>query len=123
MATIYFITDRKALLIKLAQIVDIAEGYDISVRRAGYVTVRHANTDTKPDGLQHAFVFDNTIWKHRAAILDELAKYGISKAVISAKVQAIRDGTKTSETVTFSSGTLAGVTLEWKEKSADWTPL
>jgi hypothetical protein len=119
---IYFITQRRALIDKLADIIDRAELYHADVRRPGYVTVRHANTDVHPLGDQWAYVFDNTIWKHRAAILDELAKYGISKATVAAKVQRIRDALSTSESVTFTSGILAGVTLEWKEKDADWTP-
>lgn len=119
---IYFITQRRALIDKLAEIVDRAEGYHADVRRPGYVTVRHANTDVHPLGNSYAFIFDNTIWKHRAAILDELAKYGISKATVANKVQRIRDALSVSESVTFTSGLLSGVTLEWKEKGADWTP-
>lgn len=119
---IYFITQRKALIDKLAEIVDRAEGYHADVRPTGYVTQRHADTDVHPDGTQYAFVFDNTIWKHRSAILDELAKYGISRATVANKVQRIRDQLSTNETVTFTSGPLAGVTLVWAEKGSDWTP-
>lgn len=119
---IYFITQRRALIDKLAEIIDRAEGYHADVRPAGYVTQRHADTDVHPQGGTYAFVFDNTIWKHRSAILDELAKYGISRATIANKVQRIRDQLSTNESVTFTSGALNGVTLEWKEKAPDWTP-
>jgi hypothetical protein len=119
---IYFITQRRGLIDKLAEIVDRAEGYHADVRRPGYVTERHTSTDVHPLGDQWAYVFDSTIWKHRAAILDELAKYGISKATVAAKVQRIRDQLSTNESVTFTSGVLNGVTLTWAEKGSDWTP-
>lgn len=119
---IYFITARKALLDRLAEIVDRAEGYHADVRRPGYVTQRHADTDVHPLGNQYAYVFDGTIWKHRAAILDELAKYGVSRATIAQKVQRLRNNQSASENVTFTGGAMVGVTIVWQEKGVDWTP-
>lgn len=120
--TTYFITARRGLIDKLAEIIDRAEGYHADVRRAGYVTERHANTDVHPLGDQYAYIFDGVIWKHRAAILDELAKYGVSRTTIATKVQRIRDALSENESVTFTSGVLSGVTLTWAKKGSDWMP-
>ncbi len=122
MATIYLTTDRKALLVKLANIIDITEGFDVSVRRPGYVTERWADIDTHPNGTVFAVLFDDTLWKNRIAILDYLDDFGISRATIANKVQRIRDALSTNESVTFSSGLLAGVTLTFVPKGSDWTP-
>lgn len=118
----YIITSNRALLEKIAETIDIAEGYHESVRRPGYVTERHANIDEHPDGKEYAYPVDD-VWAKRLPELGvELEKYGLSMKSLVDKTQATKGSASAKETATLDKGAFAGVAIEWSEKGADWTP-
>lgn len=118
----YFMTDRRVVLEKLADIIDIEETYHITVRRPDYVTERHADIDEHPDGGFYAYISDDVLWKHKALIMDELESRGIDRETVRTKWQRIRDKLSANESVTIPSGLLAGVTISWAEKDMNWSP-
>ena len=116
----YFMTDRRIVLEKLARIIDIEQTYHETVRRPNYVTERHADIGERPDGGFYAYIADDVLWEHKALIMDEFERRGIDRETVRTKWQRIRDKLSVNESVTIPSGPLAGVTIAWAEKDAEW---
>lgn len=113
--TIHLITTDHALLEKLAEQVDIAEGYHESVRRPGHITERHAEIESHPDGLTFAYIHDETVLKYRDLIAGELEKEGLDKEAVLNQLEAIKDGTSVKEETM-----VKGIKIEWTEKDESW---
>lgn len=108
-------TDRK-LLESIAAVVDVAEGY-VPKRAPDYVTERHADITTHPDGKSYAYPDDDVVRKHTAIVIDELVKVGASKTAVTTAWTNIQDAKSITKQVSV--GT---TTLTWMEKDASWTP-
>lgn len=113
--TVHLISADRALLEKIAEQVDVAETYHISVRRPGYVTERHANIEAHPEGNEYAYPCDEIALKHRSLLVNELVKEG-AQSDVSDKFENVLEGSK-SEQIEF-----GGKTLLWSEKDSSWNP-
>ena len=96
--------------------VDEAEGYTPK-RAPDYVTERHADITTHPDGQQYAYPDDAVVRKYAADVADELAKAGASKSAVTTAWTKVQDAKSVTEQVT-----VGAVTLRFAEKDASWTP-